>query len=99
MTLFTGKSRFFCRVGIETAETEALKAPAETWRKAGAEIVLTENINGSEVGGDGDKAKLGKMNVGIRVCRDDSWVANVVVVIVKCPSKADAACGAVNCFL
>lgn len=57
---------------------------------------MTENLDGSEDGGDGDEAEPGERDEGIGVCRDGEWVGGVPLISVACLSETDAVEGAVD---
>lgn len=75
---------------------ESTKTPVRTWREKRAEIVVTEHVNGSQDGGDGDEAESEEEDVGIVVFGDGNWVCSVVVVILGCSSEANAVESAVD---
>lgn len=61
----------------------------EKARKEGG-IVVTEEMSGSDDGGDGGEAEPGGGGVGIGVSGDGDRVGSVVVVMVGCPPEANA---------
>lgn len=94
MELFIGRQvRLLCWFTTETVEVKSMEAFVEKWRESGERIVLTEGVNGSENGEDGNETKLGEGGVRIGVCRDENCVGGGVVVIVGCPPEA----GVVEC--
>lgn len=57
---------------------------------------MTEQMNGSEDGRDGDETEPERGDVGIGVCGDKDWFGGVNVVIAGCVSKPDAVEGVVD---
>lgn len=76
-----------------------MEAPMKTWRESGEGRVLTEDMNGSKEGKDEDGAERRAEKVGIVTFEDGAWVGSVIVVIVGCPSQADAVKDAVGTAL
>lgn len=58
----------FCRISIKTVQTESMKAAIEMWRERWAGVVLTQDINGSEDGGDENEPEPGRKVAGIWLC-------------------------------
>lgn len=73
-----------------------MRAPIKMWREREREIVLTEDINGSESGQDGVEAKPGRRDGRCRVFGNRNWVGRAPVVIVVCQSETDAIENAVD---
>lgn len=91
--------RLSCWIAIEVVEVKSMEVTVETWRKRGCGIVLMEDRNGFQDGGDEDEAKPGEQNVGMGVGRDGDLVCGVVAVPVGCASEADAVEDAVDIVL
>lgn len=100
MKLIIGRSgKFSCRAATEAADVDLMEAPVPTWREGVVGLFLTEGGTRFQDRGDGHEAEPRGMGVGIEVCVDADLVGGVVVVIVGCPCKADAAEGVVDIAL
>lgn len=55
----------------------------------GGDIVLTEDINGSEDAVDSEDTEPEGDDSGAGVCGDGKWAGGVVDIIVHCPSGTD----------
>lgn len=71
----------------------------ERWHKTERRVVPTEDLNRSEDGEDGNEAQPWRRDGKTGVCKIADGVGNVVMAIVGCPSKANAAESAVETIL
>lgn len=71
-----------------------MKAPIKSVPDRESGVVLMEDGNGSQNGGDRFGAEPERGEVEIRVCGNGDWLGSVAVVIAGCLSETDPAEGA-----